>query len=158
MNQFKRGIYHTLSKQCLEVCSWTFVETRACGKQTIDLDNLRKHTSFSSGLKNKKVDGNKNYEEAFWEVLNEYSEADKKLYLRFVTGRAKLPLDLKAQEYQHTITSMGGNDSTLPQAHTCFNQIDLPPYTTKAAMSRRIQIAFQFCGEVDTDGGRRADY
>lgn len=110
MNQFKKGVYHTLSKQCLEVCSWTFVETRACGKQTIDFDNLRKHTSFSSGLKKKKVDGDKNYEDAFWEVLDEYSEVDKKLYLRFVTGRAKLPLDLKAQEYQHTVTSMGGND------------------------------------------------
>ena len=71
-------------------------------------------------------------------MLESYSEEDKKLYLRFVTGRSKIPLDLKAQEYKHTVTTMGGNDQTLPQAHTCFNQIDLPPYTKKEAMRKRI--------------------
>jgi hypothetical protein len=53
---------------------------------------------------------------------------------------------------------MGGNNATLPQAHICYNQIDMPPYTTEEAMRKRILTAIQFCGEVDTDGVRHADY
>lgn len=93
MNEFKRGVYHVLSKQALNCCSWKFVVDRACGKQTIDMELLKKHSSFSSSLKNKKV-GDKPYEEVFWKILSEFSETDKQLYLKFVTGRAKMPLNI----------------------------------------------------------------
>jgi hypothetical protein len=67
----------------------------------------------------------------FWKVLTGFSEEDKRLYLKFVTGRSKMPLEIKKQSYPHTVTSMGGNNATLPQAHICYNQIDMPPYTTE---------------------------
>jgi hypothetical protein len=69
-----------------------------------------------------------------------------------------MPLDIANQSYQHTVTSMGGNNATLPQAHICYNQIDMPPYTTEEAMCKKLLTAIQFCGEVDTDGVRHADY
>jgi hypothetical protein len=48
MNEFKRGVYHVLSKQAMGLCSWKFAVDRACGKQTIDIELLKKHSSFSS--------------------------------------------------------------------------------------------------------------
>ena len=48
MAELKRGIYHVLSKQAIQSCSWKFAEERACGKQTIDIQILRQNTSFSS--------------------------------------------------------------------------------------------------------------
>jgi E3 ubiquitin-protein ligase HERC4 len=96
--------------------------------------------------------------DVFWKVFSEFTEEDKRLYLKFVTGRGKLPLDIAKQNYPHTITVLGGNDATLPQAHICYNQIDLPKYTNEEVMRKRILTAVQFCGEVDTDGVRHADY
>jgi len=77
----------------------------------------------------------------FWKVFGEFSEADKRLYLKFVTGRAKMPLDIASQSYPHTVTKMGGNDSTLPQAHICYNQIDLPAYTKEEFLRKRLLTA-----------------
>jgi hypothetical protein len=48
MNEFVRGVYHVLSKQAMHLCSWKFAVDRACGKQTIDMELLRKHSSFAS--------------------------------------------------------------------------------------------------------------
>ena len=80
-------------------------------------------------------------EEAFWKVLREFTEEEKQMYLRFVTGRGKLALDLANEPRKHTVTSMGGNNATLPKSHTCFNTLDLPPYTTEEAMRKRILTA-----------------
>ena len=93
----------------------------------------------------------------FWKVLEEFSEENKRLYLKFVTGKQKMSIDFGSTKDKHKVTSMGGNNATLPQSHTCFNTLDLPPYTTEEAMRKRIITAIQFCGEIDTDG-RRYEY
>ena len=39
--------------------------------------------------------GERNWYDVYWKVLSDFSEADKRLYLKFVTGRAKLPLNIE---------------------------------------------------------------
>jgi len=39
------------------------------------------------------------------------------------------------------ITRMGGGDRSLPMAHTCFNTIDLPEYTTDERMEWGLRTA-----------------
>ena len=41
----------------------------------------------------------------------------------------------------------------LPQAHTCFFTLDIPPYKTLEIMTKKIKIAIEMCGEIDTDYG-----
>lgn len=48
MENFKRGVYHVLSKTTMESCTWKYAEIRCCGKQTIDIDLLKKHSTVSS--------------------------------------------------------------------------------------------------------------
>ena len=74
-------------------------------------------------------------------MLSEFSEENKQLYLKFVTGRAKLPLDIANEPRKHTVNNMGGNNKTLPQSHTCFNTLDLPPYTNAEEMAKRFVTA-----------------
>lgn len=40
----------------------------------------------------------------FWEVMTEMDESDKRLYLKFVNGRAKLPSDLSRISRRHKIS------------------------------------------------------
>ena len=86
----------------------------------------------------------------FWEVLTEMDEDDKQKYLKFVNGRAKLPTN-PAIGRRHKISSYGRGNDHLPQAHTCFFQIDLPRYPSKEIMRSKILTAIRICGEVDTD-------
>lgn len=71
------------------------------------------------------------------------------LLLRFVTGSPRLPHGGFAQLRAHgenlkrfTITWDHNSDPLrLPSAHTCFNQLDLPLYSTWDQMARGITTA-----------------
>ena len=66
----------------------------------------------------------------FWRVFEErFTEEERQLYLKFVWGRTRLPIDLTNLSYKHEIrymTSLGRN--AFPKAHTCFFQLDIPDY------------------------------
>lgn len=75
------------------------------------------------------------------------------MYLKFVWGRSRLPIDMKGMRQQHTVTlarSMG--KTALPEAHTCFFEVDLPEYADDKTMKEKILIAVTMCGEIDLDG------
>lgn len=113
------------------------------GEPFIDMNILRKYTNNESNNSQQVIDW-------FWEVLNEMDEDDKQKYLKFVNGRAKLPTNPAAGR-RHKISSYGRGNTHLPQSHTCFFQIDLPPYPSKEIMKEKILIAIRTCGEIDTD-------
>lgn len=46
-------------------------------------------------------------------------------------------------------------DSSLPQAHTCAFQIDLPLYSSAEVLQRQLLMAAENCIEYDLDGGAR---
>lgn len=41
------------------------------------------------------------------------------------------------------IQSMGSNDQLLPTAHTCFNILDLPVYSSKEVLRERLLLALE---------------
>ncbi len=45
---------------------------------------------------------------------------------------------------RHKITRQSGGDAALPSAHTCFNTIDLPQYTTDARMLWGLRTAMHY--------------
>ena len=42
---------------------------------------------------------------------------------------------------------VGGGGARLPQAHTCFNTIDLPDYATEEMLNRKLRQALDEGGE-----------
>lgn len=52
------------------------------------------------------------------------------------------------------------SQDALPRSHTCFFQLDMPPYKTDELCAKKLLTAIQFCGEIDDDGsyGATADY
>jgi hypothetical protein len=40
-----------------------------------------------------------------------------------------------------SIHKAGGSKERLPTAHTCFNQLDLPPYDSKDELKERLLLA-----------------
>ena len=66
--------------------------------------------------------------------------------LQFATGAARIPLtgfrDLRGggESRLFKITRVGTKHA-LPQAHSCFNRLDLPPYESMAVLKEKLTMA-----------------
>ena len=76
----------------------------------------------------------------FWEAMRTYSHEQRGTVLRFVTGTSKYPLDGFEPKFNITRAS-DGNENSLPHAHTCFNQLVLPEYTTFNKLKEKVIYA-----------------
>jgi hypothetical protein len=75
-------------------------------------------------------------------MLREFTHEQRGAFLSFVTGSSRTPLD----GYDPPLTITEGVDmveDSLPKAHTCFNQLVIPPYSSKEKMMEKFIFAFQ---------------
>ena len=95
-----------------------------------------------------------------WEALRRFTNVQRALFLRFVWGRSRLPESAKDFSRPLTISPLvqyGGltydvdADTLLPQAHTCFFRLILPPWKTQKAAQDRLLYAITYCKSMDTD-------
>lgn len=80
----------------------------------------------------------------FWEILHEMDDTHKRQFLMFSTGSDRSPLRGLAQ-LNFTITGIGLDDTRLVSAHTCFNDIILPRYSSKEIMKAKVYQSIQHC-------------
>ena len=89
----------------------------------------------------------------FWEMFCTFTQEERQMYLKFVWGRDKLPLDCANLRDKHKIeVKRYANKDSHPQAHTCYFTIDVPEYQSLQIMTAKIKMAMELCGEIDTDG------
>jgi len=109
------------------------------GQPDVDVDTLRAHAIYqSSDL----TSFNEEHPSRvwFWQMLLELPAEDKQLVLQFITGSARVPLD--GFEPPLTITEGEGMEQdSLPRAHTCFNQVVIPSYSSFHKMCDRFTFA-----------------
>ena len=89
-----------------------------------------------------------------WEILSQYSQAELRMFVRFVSGSEFPPvfgfsgIDRSADwlqiKFDPTIPLNG-----LPQAQTCFHMLKLPVYSTKRNMKKRLDFAIRYSQTVD---------
>lgn len=140
----KEGVFLIVPKVILNILNWEEIEIRAAGEKIVNIDTLKSITEYyGPGEGNEFID-------RFWRVLSEMSEEEKQLYLKFVWGRQRMPSDCSNLRYKHTIC-LESHDEGMPQAHTCFFQIDIPRYASDEICRKRLITAITLCGEIDTD-------
>jgi len=66
-----------------------------------------------------------------WEVLEEIEPAQRVLFLKFVSGRSRLPVNSVDLNQRFQIMKVDRDANSLPTAQTCFFQLRLPPYQSK---------------------------
>jgi E3 ubiquitin-protein ligase HUWE1 len=78
----------------------------------------------------------------FWQILLEMTVHDRRRVLRFITGTTRVPLDGFDPCLQICRATRDDDVSkVLPSAHTCFNQLVLPEYTSKAMVKQQLLYA-----------------
>lgn len=153
MDAIKEGIALIINVSSLAMLTWEEVERRATGEKIIDPAVLKKVTSYNVSETNE-------YVQRFWRVFEEFSEEDKRAYLKYTWGRSRMPSDTSSMQKQKIHICMDMTPESLPRSHTCFFQFDMPPYPTDEICHKKIMIAISFCGEIDDDGsyGATGDY
>ncbi|XP_048189788.1 probable E3 ubiquitin-protein ligase HERC3 isoform X1 [Perognathus longimembris pacificus] len=76
----------------------------------------------------------------FWETFHEFPQEKKKKFLLFLTGSDRIPIYGMAS-LQIAIQSTASGEEYLPVAHTCYNLLDLPKYSSKEVLRARLTQA-----------------
>lgn len=140
----RRGLLTQIPPLMVSLIKWKDLETMVCGNPNVDVDLLKSCTEYSGYS-----ESDRNIE-WFWEVMREFSQNDRKAYLRFTWGRNRLPLSKEGFKQKMKI-SRSGNTDALPMSHTCFFSLDLPNYSSKDIMKQRITYAIYNCIAIDGD-------
>jgi hypothetical protein len=115
------------------------------GATTIDAKDIQKRVMFSQNG----YDQDSQQVKWLWSILGDLSQSDLHRFLEFVTGCPSMPVDglhpplLLTMDTPDNPTAL---DQTLPHAHTCFNQLVFPKYSSFRAMKSRFEFALENTG------------
>lgn len=141
------GFFDIIPEAALTVFDPNELELILCGLPQIDMKDWRDNTKYSGYYESK---GKKHQVvEWFWDVVeNDFDQEMKARLLQFVTGTSGVP--------PRGFSVLQGNDGNIklfcvhgvstdqyfyPRAHTCFNRIDLPNYSSKNELRERLRQA-----------------
>jgi len=144
IESFMDGFYELVPPELVSVFSPTELELLICGLPEVDIEELRVNTEYQQ------FTAGDPYIAWFWDILRSFSSEEKALFLQFVTGTSKVPLDgfaaLQGMRGTQKFTihkAYGGADGKLPAAHTCFNQLDLPVYASAEELREKLTFAIK---------------
>ncbi len=83
----RKGMEEVIPMTHFSLFQWYEIETLVCGNPDVDVEVLRKHTTYRAGLTaSHPVSRN------LFRALTSFSNEERRLFLRFVWGRNRLPL------------------------------------------------------------------
>jgi len=146
LSSFLKGFYEVIPQPLLSIFDHREIELVLCGLPNIDKTDWEKNTLYAGGYEGK---GDKHKViKWFWKCVNELDDSDAARLLQFSTGTARVPVQgfklLQGRDgdvRKFTITSIKLKDSVFPKAHTCFNRIELPLYTSYSQLNRYVTDA-----------------
>ena len=142
----KKGFNSVISNDILQVLNWTQLEELVCGKIIFDIDDFKDHTKYEG------FDINDETIKWFWEWFEQTDENNRFKYLKFVSGRSRLPKSGLGFKYKHIISkAFRENKNNYPTSTTCFFKLNLPIYDNKEIFIDKMQYAIINCTEIDTD-------
>jgi len=125
------------------------LETIVCGDPDISISLLRSVSTC------KGISPNHPLIDWFWETLQDFSNQERSLFLRFVWGRTRLPrsvADFRGRDFVIQVQDkFQPPDDYMPESYTCFFMIKLPRYSCKAILRNKLKYAVHFCKSIDTD-------
>ena len=134
----KDGLTKVVPTEVLNLLTWQELETKICGNPEISVEALKKSARYDSMLNE-----NSPRVKVMWEALEKFNNDDRSRFLRFITGRRRLPCTI-------FIDSAEGS-SKLPTSATCSNVLYLPKYDNVEEAVDRLKYAAYNCVAIDTD-------
>lgn len=146
------GFFDVIPEPPLTVFDANELELTLCGLPKIDMEDWQANTKYSglyemTGRSHQAV-------QWFWEVVvEEFDQEMRARLLQFVTGTSGVPsrgfsvlqgIDGNIKKF--TIHGVDRKAYVYPRAHTCFNRIDLPTYSSKKELLEKLKAAITLSG------------
>jgi ubiquitin-protein ligase E3 A len=114
------------------------IEVLICGSKNFDFDELENSTEYDGGYTNESQ-----IIKDFWSTVHALSLEDKRKLLQFTTGSDRVPIG-GLSRLKLVIARNGPDSDRLPTAHTCFNVLLLPEYSSKEKLKDRLIKAISY--------------
>jgi len=139
LNAFLKGFHSIIPAELLNSFSTTELQILISGTPTIDLEAIKEHAMYTGFTKDSPIIL------WLWEILAEFSPKEWSALLFFVTGGTNLPYGgLKSKPLKFR---KDWRVNSLPIAHTCFFELELPEYKTKDELKQKLLLAI-FEGQI----------
>ncbi|XP_033082539.1 E3 ubiquitin-protein ligase HECTD3 [Trachypithecus francoisi] len=135
------GLLKVVPQAVLDLLTWQELEKKVCGDPEVTVDALRKLTRFED------FEPSDSRVQYFWEALNNFTNEDRSRFLRFVTGRSRLP----ARIYIYPDKLGYETTDALPESSTCSSTLFLPHYASAKVCEEKLRYAAYNCVAIDTD-------
>lgn len=130
---FYCGFHSVCASNALMLLRPEEVEILVCGSPELDMHALQRSTQYDGYAK---TDLTIRY---FWDVVLGFPLELQKKLLHFTTGSDRVPVGGMA-DLNFKISKNETSTNWLPVAHTCFNQLCLPPYKSKKDLKQKLII------------------
>ncbi|KAJ2080915.1 hypothetical protein H4R24_002715 [Coemansia sp. RSA 988] len=136
------GFHELIPEDLVQVFDERELELLIGGLAEIDMDDWKKHTDYRGYTESDQV------VQWFWKFVTEMDAEHQARLLQFTTGTSRIPVngfkDLQGSDGPRRFTiEKSGDVVALPKSHTCFNRIDLPPYTDYETLSSKLTVAIE---------------
>jgi hypothetical protein len=150
LKMLRDGLSCVVPIELLPIFTPNELETLISGQKNVDISLLRQCTEYEDILPDSKT------VIMFWELLEEFSDEERTLFLRFVWARSRLPTSSQESTMNFKLQGSQGPakkfpDKYLPHAQTCFFSFSLPEYSTKEIMREKILYAIHNSPNMDAD-------
>ncbi|KAK2959130.1 putative HECT E3 ubiquitin ligase [Blattamonas nauphoetae] len=158
----RTGLLSLVSEELLLFSTGADLEFLVCGDDEMSVEDLKEVTEFRGEYRQPEK------QNMYWQMIESMTNEERKRWLRFVTGRSKLPASVRQRkdskekrEIIMKVDSMRPRNSVdryLPLGHTCAQAVEIPLYSTLEIMKAKCVYAAMNCLSIETDGTGRGGY
>uniref|UniRef100_A0AAR2JKX5 Apoptosis-resistant E3 ubiquitin protein ligase 1 n=1 Tax=Pygocentrus nattereri TaxID=42514 RepID=A0AAR2JKX5_PYGNA len=137
LEHFLKGLNELVPENLLAIFDENELELLMCGTGDINVQDFKAHAVI--------VGGSWHFREKvmkwFWAVVSSFTQEELARLLQFTTGSSQLPpggFNTLCPSFQIIAAP---THSTLPTAHTCFNQLCLPTYDSYEELHKLLKLA-----------------
>lgn len=138
IKHIRKGLGDVVPLAPLSLFTAAELEELIVGKSEVDLELWKRKTKYSSYSSTTPT------VKSFWRVVEGFTQEQRSQLIRFAWGRSRLPNSDSTEDWNFRLNKSHSNQDHLPEAHTCFFQVDLPPYSTDELMKKRLLTAITF--------------
>ncbi|KAG6613726.1 HECT E3 ubiquitin ligase [Phytophthora cinnamomi] len=132
---FHHGFHQVCNREVLSMFRWEELQLLICGSSNLDFEALEEATHYEDGFTEDST-----IIQDFWIIVHALPLDDKKKLLRFATGSDRVPIR-GLSNLVFVISRNGPDSDRLPTAHTCFNHLLLPEYSSRDKLKERLLLA-----------------
>ena len=142
LKAFAKGFFAVIPQELISLFKPIELEYLIRGVPEINIEDLKRNTEYVGYSSNSAVIG------YFWRAVESFTEEERVKLVQFFSGSSRAPpggfaklIGARGSPQRFTINRGSGGIKSLPAAHTCFNSIDLPQYSTYEDTRQKLQQA-----------------